>query len=362
MIDVAIAVVICVAVLAVSYKTPIPAIPLYIIAGIVAGNLGLKASEVSHFLSQLGIIFLLIYIGLEIKIESFIKKSKELTGIGVIDLFVTFTPILAVSVLFFDLADAVVIAAALYISSSAIVIHSLIENRRLIFPESETILWMMILEDLILIVFLFLLSAKIAAVMDFALKVVVYSAVVMLFAKTFLKYLKRLLAETEFVSIAAFSLAAIPLLVAEVGIPESLAAILIGMAFSDIKSIQRYIKPFKDVFLVLFFFFFGLSIKIEGFIHPGALIAVIIATVVGKFAAGAVIGRVLHGSLASGVEIGATTIARGEFSILVAALSGVEVVKTVVTVTVIATSLIGAVTAKYARAAGKLVQKRKIGE
>ena len=61
---------------------------------------------------------------------------------------------------------------------------------------------------------------------------------------------------------------------------------------------------------------------------------------------GFAIGRILHKTSSAGIEIGANTIARGEFSIALAAIPDSAIVSTPVTLMVIVTSIVGSITGK----------------
>ena len=63
---------VCLILALVSKYLSVPAIPFYILAGVVLGNagLGLVASdEISRFFSEMGLIFLLFFMGLGLKPE-----------------------------------------------------------------------------------------------------------------------------------------------------------------------------------------------------------------------------------------------------------------------------------------------------
>jgi CPA2 family monovalent cation:H+ antiporter-2 len=88
------------------------------------------------------------------------------------------------------------------------------------------------------------------------------------------------------------------------------------------------------------------------------ILAISLFAVLSKLLSGIVIGKVLHGSSASGVEIWANTIGRGEFSIALAALYGSELVSTTVAAMVIMTSIIGSFAAKYSGKVKKAMRQR----
>ncbi|MFW5978170.1 MAG: cation:proton antiporter, partial [Halohasta sp.] len=105
-------------------------IPFYIIAGIIAspyvvGRLGLPYVQETEFVSigaELGIVFLLFFLGLEFNLDRLLA-SRELIGkIGLIDLGINFPVGFALGYLFFgDLVAALLMAGVVYISSSAII-------------------------------------------------------------------------------------------------------------------------------------------------------------------------------------------------------------------------------------------------
>ncbi len=141
----------------------VPAIPFYILAGVLLGKagLGLVASDdISHFFSQMGLIFLLFFMGLGLKTERIAANRSAVLTSGIIDLNVNMMiGFVAAYLLGFSLAESLIVASAFYISSTAMALTSLIENRKLMLREAETVVWLMVFEDLILIIFLALISA-----------------------------------------------------------------------------------------------------------------------------------------------------------------------------------------------------------
>ncbi|MFA7695138.1 MAG: cation:proton antiporter, partial [Methanoregula sp.] len=154
---------VCLVLALVSKYLSLPAIPFYIIAGVVMGQagLGLVASDqISSFFSEMGLIFLLFFVGLGLRIEKISDNRSAVLASGVIDLNVNMIiGFLAAYLLGFSFIEALIVAAAFYISSTAMAVTSLVENRKLMMKESETIIWLMVFEDLAMIVVLALLSA-----------------------------------------------------------------------------------------------------------------------------------------------------------------------------------------------------------
>ena len=61
----------------------------------------------------------------------------------------------------------------------------------------------------------------------------------------------------------------------KLGIPEVLAVIVLAVALSTTnpKAFERNSRPFKDTFLPIFFFFFGISVELSGGIMEGLVLS-----------------------------------------------------------------------------------------
>lgn len=356
--DIALALLICLILAIASKSLSLPPIPFYILGGSLLGNSGMKfivPSEISHFLSQLGLIFLLFYVGLELKPERVRGRGAEFLTAGLIDLNVNFLIGFFVSLaLGFGYYEAFVLASAFYVSSSAIVIASLVENRKLILSESETVVWLMIFEDIVLVFLIFVISAgaqnQAHDLLFILLKIVVivglFFGVVRLLKDALTKFLQR---DDELPVVLTFSVVLSTAFVSKrLDVPEVLTVIALGSALSmtNPKTFERISRPFKDVFLILFFFFFGISVDFSGALTLFALVIGVVA-IASKLLSGLLVGRVVYASPQAGIEIGSTIIPRGEFSIAIAAIYGSEIVSATVTMMVIFTSVVGSFAAKY---------------
>ncbi|MFA5266813.1 MAG: cation:proton antiporter [Methanoregula sp.] len=350
-----IALFVCLVLALISKYLSIPAIPFYILAGVVLGGAGLgivAPNEVSRFFSDMGLLFLLFFMGLELKLERIIANpSKVLTGglIGLtVDMGIGFT---ASYLLGFTLMEAFIVGAAFYITSTAIIITSLIENRKLMSKEAETIIWVTVFEDIILIIILAVLSASDQNLLLFFVKIML--ALGLMYAISFYgkEFLVSILERDDEIPIL-FTFAAV-LTTASVaiylGIPQTLMVIALGAAFAttDPDAFEQHARPFRDVFMVMFFVFFGVSIDFTSGVDWFVVAVICILAILSKLVSSMIIGVVLHGSTLSGLEIWANMISRGEFSIALAVLYGSPVIATTIAAMVIFTSIVGAFTAKY---------------
>jgi CPA2 family monovalent cation:H+ antiporter-2 len=135
-----------------------PPIPFYILAGVLLGKSRAWDRPVrrasASFFSEMGLIFLLFFMGLGLKLERISANRSAVLTSGIIDLNVNMLIGFLAAYLFgFTLTESLIIASAFYISSTAMAITSLIENRKLMLREAETVIWLMMFEDLVLIIF-----------------------------------------------------------------------------------------------------------------------------------------------------------------------------------------------------------------
>jgi CPA2 family monovalent cation:H+ antiporter-2 len=336
-------------------RVGIPPIPLYIITGLLVGESGLnliKGDTISGYFGHLGLIFLLFYAGLELKPDRFLRQGSGILVSGLIDLNVNLVfGFFAALALGFSPFDAFVIGSAFFDTSSAVALATLIENRRLLSPESETIIWLMVLEDLIMVFLIFVVSAELGNPLILLVKIatvgLVLIALVILLRRPLTFALER---KDEVPVIFTFAVVVgASALALFINIPEAVPLIVLGsvLAHTVPSLLQRTVAPFRDVFLAILFFFFGVTIQLTQDISFFVVVAISLAALSSKVLSGVLIGRALGYPSRSGWEIGNYTIARGEFAIVLAAVYGSSSVSTTVAIMVIFTSIVGCLLSGY---------------
>ena len=361
---VVLALVFCLLLALITKRLSLPTIPFYIIAGLLIGESGLQlvgSDDISLFLTELGLLFLLFFMGLEIKPDKIWKNQSAILTSGVIDLNVNLIiGFIAAYALGFSLFDSLVVAAAFFISSTAMALTSLVENRKLLMRESETIVWLMIFEDIVLIIILAAIGSSMDNPILLVLKLAAVLSAVYVVIRIGREYIATLLKrDDELPVLLTFSaVLGIAALSETIGIPVSFVVIAFGAMLGtiDTEAFEAHSRPFKDVFLVIFFVFFGITTNLfTGGISLLAIIAISILAILSKFVSGMVIGRVIHRNSASGIEIWSNTIARGEFSIAIAALYGSPIISGTIATMVIVTSVVGAFAARYSNGLKRLL-------
>src|SRR5512133_1408605 len=306
-----IALFVCLVLALISKYLSIPAIPFYILAGVALGKAGLgivHSDEISQFFSEIGLLFLLFFMGLELKMDRMIADPSKLLTSGIIGLIVDMgIGFSAAYLLGFSLMEAFIIGTAFYITSTAIVITSLIENRKLMFKETETIIWLEVFEDLVLIIIIALLSSGNKDLLFFFLKIVLALGIMYAIAHYGKEFLISVLDRDDetpilFTFAAVLTTASLAIMF---GIPDTMMVIALGAAFAttDPDAFEQHARPFKDVFLVMFFVFFGVTIDFASGVNLYNLAILCILAVVSKLISGMIIGLTIFGSALSGLEI-----------------------------------------------------------
>jgi CPA2 family monovalent cation:H+ antiporter-2 len=384
LLDLAIVTVSCLALGLVSKYLRQAAIPAYIIAGIILGKSGfnLISSDASYdfiqWLGKIGVILLMFYIGLEFNFKGIREPGRLFAGCT--DFAVNFIAGFSLGLIIgLTLVEAFILASAVYISSSAIAISSLIENKRLIYPEAETVVWLMVFEDIVLAILLVVLTSIMAGSLTMipvslatTLLLIVFILVLIRRLSNFISPLFERDDEIPILLIFAllFGFSALAYLLSilmHCHISEVILAFFLGSALSGVKSLKWLLGDtiaFKNLFLTIFFFSFGMLFQFQFATLSSAyfvlaLLALITLSIFGKFASGALIGKRLHGSLETGLRVGAYTTPRGEFSIvLLAVVIGIgasisELLFSLVVAYVILLSIIGSGFAKHGDRIGR---------
>ncbi len=315
--------------------------PFYIFAGILTGPLFLNwvvNNEVIGLLSEIGVVFLLFYLGFEFSLQTLFDRKKALIIAGSIDFIVNFTiGFLLGNLLGFDLFYSFVLAGIIYMSSSGIITKALIHLNAIKDPEGELVMGIMIFEDLVMVVYLVLITSinnqtnglnLIRIGTDLGVALLFCGALVLMGIKFHTQIDKFLQSKSKEVTLLSF-LGLVFIVTAvgiQLGVSEALGAFFLGIAISQGKSkdkVERTALRFRDIFGSIYFFYFGMNFHFEGLgeYTKWVIIALLCASA-GKILSGFVISKVSKCSLSKGRFIGLVTLSRGEFSLVIAGIIG----------------------------------------
>ena len=318
-----------------------PLSPLW--SSLLPGNGGTSAaagigilSDISalNLFADIGVILLLFVIGIEFPFAKIRSIGRVAMGAGTLGLFVTLGVVfLAASALGLNFMDSLFIAAALSISSTAVIVKILQDSGKIKKESSILVLGILIVEDVIAVILIASLES-IALAGTVSVESVILVAVVAagLIIGTFtigrrvIPPLIDKVASAENREILLLSVLGVcfgyALLANVVGLSVAIGAFLAGVLVAESKSseVSKILSsPIKDMFVAIFFVSVGALMDItqlESYIFIA--IALIAVTIAMKFAGnllGNTIFRLEKGkSLRSAFALSAP---RGEFSIVI---------------------------------------------
>ena len=314
------------------------AIPAYLLAGLLLGPneprvLSLiQPSEVTEFVAKVGLVFLLFFLGLEFTLGRIARTRRHAFVGGTIDFVVNAGVGLVVGVAAFGLTfTALILAAAVYVSSSAVTVKGLIDFRRLADDETDLVLAILVAEDVILALVLGFAAGGGATVPDTLIslaKAIGFVAASLAVSKWLSGAIDRLLDRLprEFFLLAVFGfLVGMAAVAEELGLSEAIGALMAGVVLSETSvrpEIEDRFFSFRDVFAALFFFVFGLSIDISAIGDVGWILALaVVLTVAGKVGGGYLAGIFGAFTPRQSFNAGVALVAHGEFTIILAQLA-----------------------------------------
>jgi len=320
-------------------------IPAYIVAGILVGpnaptvgGVSLAMVESREFvtlLSELGVVFLLFFIGLEFNLDRLAASKQAITRAGVVDLVVNFSVGLGLGLLVgFSLFESLFVAGIVYISSSAIITKTLIDLGWIADPESEAILGVLVFEDVAIAVYLALLTAvavgggspgEMASSLGVSFALLVSLVALAAVGTPALERLYDVRSDERFLVQVVGAVVLVSGVALSLGVSEAVAAFFLGSAFagtSHAERVERVITSERDLYAAVFFFSIGLATDPSLFGGVAVPLAVlVVGTTATKLATGFYAGRTYGLSDRRALRVGFALVSRGEFSLVIAALA-----------------------------------------
>lgn len=318
-------------------------IPLYLLAGLLAsagGPLELNVSaEFASLAAEIGVLLLLFTLGLEYTPRELTTALRRGAGGGVFDLVANFIPGLAAGLLLgWDPTAAILLGGVTYISSSGVIAKLVGDLGRIGNRETPHILTVLVFEDLVMAVYLPVVSvlligsSMLHGVRDVAIALAVVLTILVVLSRwgqpiSDLLERRSESAGDEVVLLSVFgSVLLVGGLVQQVEVSAAVGAFLVGVAISGPAQHRAaaVIGPLRDLFAAIFFFAFALAIDITEL--PGVLAPAIALAVVGvgtKLVTGWFVAKQAGIGINGRWRTGTTLVARGEFSIVIAGLGAV---------------------------------------
>jgi K+:H+ antiporter len=318
----------------------------YLGAGAVLGPLGLGSignafpglswftiSDAQNVagIAQLGIIFLLFLIGLELSFPRLSAMRRLVVGLGGSQILLTSALIAGVAVAAGkNPPEAIVLGASLSLSSTAIVLELLSNQERLTTNVGRASFSVLLAQDLAVIpilLFVSILAARsdgsvLTSLTSALLQAAVAVIVIVLFGRVLLRPLFRLVATARsselFIAAVLFVIVGAGVIAGQAGLSMALGAFLAGLLLAETeyrKAIEATVAPFKGLLLGIFFFTVGMNVDIRELLRePLLLLGSVVSLIAVKSLLLVGLGRLFRLSWPVATETGLLLGPGGEFA------------------------------------------------
>jgi CPA2 family monovalent cation:H+ antiporter-2 len=315
----------------------IPSVLGFILIGMIVGPSGLDIITNIDFIdlfAQLGIVILLFTIGLEFNFQKLRSIGDAIIIITLVEVTTMFfLGFLVSNVIGFNTIESLYIAAILAMSSTAIIVKLLYDNGIFHTKESNTIIGVLIVEDIVSVLLIVILGDIVKAIqLDLLNILLIIGQTVAFFIITLIiglkvipkviNYIERTnLEEAPLLSSLAlgFGLAFLANLL---GLNIALGAFIMGMIISSTKRaeiITNKVLPLRDFFISIFFISIGMLIDISTISnHILLAIPITIIAILGKFFSNYIAAYISGHDRLGASTIGVMMVPRGEFSFIIA--------------------------------------------
>ncbi|WP_018146615.1 cation:proton antiporter domain-containing protein [Henriciella marina] len=281
----------------------VPAVAGFLVAGVVLGPYGLGTfediwapvqfvtvgePEAAEPFAELGILFLLFLIGLELSFTKLWRMKEAVFGAGVLQTTASATAIGAALWLFgMDPRAAAIIGLALALSSTAIVMQMLTSEHRATGPTGKTALGVLLFQDILVAPILILISFLSAesggsilgdvfrALGEGLLALVVIIAI----GRFAVRPVFRLAAEAGgrdfLMAVTLFTVIGAAVITASAGLSVALGAFLAGLLLGETEfrhQAEVDLDPFKGLLLGIFFMTVGMSVDLVVLVELAPLV------------------------------------------------------------------------------------------
>ncbi len=278
-------------------------VPGFLIAGVIVGPSGFglidNVTEIRQ-LSELGVVLLLFVIGIQLRPSRLWLLRRLVFGLGTLQVLIAGA---AIGVAVYYLVDvsisaAVVIGAALALSSTAFVIQLLAEQKTLYSTYGRTSLAILLLQDVAVVPLLALLpllampqltiGANIAIVL---LQTLAILLIVIVGGRYLLQPILHIVARTgsheAFTAATVLLVLAAALLTEHLGLSMAMGAFVAGLLIADSPyrhEISAETQPFRGLLLGLFFMSIGMSLDLGQLVaQPLTILALVCVLMAIKF-------------------------------------------------------------------------------
>ena len=289
-------------------------------------------------LAELGVVFLLFMIGLELSIDRLMAMRRLVFGLGSAQVLITGAMIGLIAWRFGNSVEAsVVLGCCLALSSTAIVTQLLIEQGRFGSPTGHGIFAILLAQDIAVVPILFLVGifgAQSGGPVTTALllaigEALIAVALILLIGRLVVRPVLRFVASADspefFLAVSLLLIVATSVATHEAGLSAALGAFLAGLLVAESEfhhEMKANIEPFKGLLLGLFFMSVAMWIDpMELLKNPFWTAASVIGLFALKTGVITLLGKLFGFSWGRALETGITLGQGGEFAFVVVGLA-----------------------------------------
>jgi len=282
-------------------------------------------------IAELGIVFLLFLIGLELSFPRLSAMRRLVIGLGGLQVLLTSAVIAGAALaLAKSPSEAIVLGGSLSLSSTAIVLELLSNQERLTTSVGRASFSVLLAQDLAVIPILLFISivaarsggSVLASLASALLQAAAAIVVIVAFGRLLLRPLFRLVAtarSTEvFIAAVLFVIIAAGVIAEQARLSMALGAFVAGLLLAETeyrKAIETTVAPFKGLLLGLFFFTIGMKVDFrELWREPLLLMGAVASLIAVKALLLTLLGKLFRFSWPVAVETGLLLGAGGEFA------------------------------------------------
>jgi monovalent cation:H+ antiporter-2, CPA2 family len=297
--------------------------------------LAIQDREAIAPVAELGIMFLLFAIGLELSFERLLLLRKLVFGLGSVQMIGSAIVLGALVHLVFglDLVASAILGLALGLSSTAVVMQTLIERGQMARPEGRAAFGILLFQDLAVVPVLFgvsmmapdRLGAGVGGLVQSLLGAALAVGAVIVIGRLGLRPLFRQAARTGsaevFMALCLLVVIGIGLITAAAGLSMALGAFLAGLLLAETeyrRQVETTIEPFKGLLLGVFLVSIGMSVDVGQLVaSPLPLLAAVIGLIVVKAGIVTLAGPLFGVRRGAAWHAGLVTGPGGEFAFVV---------------------------------------------
>ncbi len=307
----------------------------FLVAGVIIGPF-FPQTEAFSFITSIGAIMLLFFIGIDFSIKNIRTLNKKVIWIGIADALINYPLGILCGFLFgWSWLESLFLGGIVFVTSSAVILKLLSDAGCMSRKETKTILGVSILEDILMAMGLAILSSlvlkpsiEVGQITIVVIEAVLFCLFFIVFEDPIKKIINRVL-NVESNEIFLMEVLGIVFLVSVIsrfiGLSEATGAFFIGSAMADSNHkarIKTLLNPIAYFAAPLFFLSFGLQVNLLKFdlTMLWMLTVLITVSIAGKLLTGLLSMPFEKASFREAQNIAVGLLPRGEFAMILAGL------------------------------------------